>query len=124
MPDQPTLTPDEAYALVPKIECKGLCWQQCTITAANADERTRMTAAGGEGRKSRRDPLRCRYLSRNNRCTVYAVRPLLCRLYGVSVGLECPHGCKPERLLTREEASRLIRALYPQGVPFDQTLMD
>ncbi len=48
----------------------------------------------------------CPYLDiETKRCTVHENRPLICRLYGVSEGLPCPHGCKPNpRYLTRDEA--------------------
>ncbi len=32
----------------------------------------------------------CGFLSQENRCRIYEVRPLLCRLYGVITGLRCP----------------------------------
>jgi Fe-S-cluster containining protein len=46
--------------------------------------------------------LTCPYLE-NERCSVYEVRPMLCRLWGVVESMECPWGCRPERYLTRDE---------------------
>lgn len=39
------------------------------------------------------DPLTCIYRDeQKHRCAVYPVRPLICRLMGVSKGMQCPHG--------------------------------
>src|SRR2546429_6087610 len=37
-----------------------------------------------------------RSMLRNGRCTVYEVRPMICRLWGMVEGMQCPHGCVPE----------------------------
>ena len=44
------------------------------------------------------------------RCAVYALRPLICRLWGVMRSLPCMYGCYPEggRFLSDEEAFRLL----------------
>ena len=31
----------------------------------------------------------------HGRCTVYAARPMICRLWGVAQGMACPWGCQP-----------------------------
>jgi Fe-S-cluster containining protein len=53
------------------------------------------------------ETMNCVYLKKE-RCSIYSVRPLVCRLYGVSNGMQCPHGCQPSRLLTDVEAHLLI----------------
>jgi Fe-S-cluster containining protein len=53
------------------------------------------------------DGLTCRYLKKA-RCTIYDVRPLICRLYGAASGLECPHGCRPARLVARDKVDALL----------------
>jgi Fe-S-cluster containining protein len=42
-------------------------------------------------------------------CTVYRIRPLVCRLWGAIDHplMRCPHGCKPDRELTNEEQRSL-----------------
>lgn len=54
------------------------------------------------------ETLTCPLLGEDGRCTVYAARPLICRLYGSVSDLRCPHGCVPDRLLTPQQARRLI----------------
>lgn len=51
---------------------------------------------------------RCPHLGLSGRCEAYAVRPLICRLWGAVEDLRCPWGCKPDRYLTRLEARRLL----------------
>lgn len=122
-PTEPAPPPKKAvdlaavYAQLPTIECRGLCHSQCTVVPATDEELAAMQALGGDGRPHKKDKLRCRYLTRSNRCKVYEARPLMCRLYGVAEGLECPHGCKPSRLLTQEEAARLMDQTYGTDGP-------
>ena len=52
--------------------------------------------------------LSCVFLDGNRRCLVYDMRPMICRVYGVSLGLPCPHGCVPERWLTDEEGRDFV----------------
>jgi Fe-S-cluster containining protein len=54
----------------------------------------------------------------NNRCSVYSVRPMLCRLYGLVEGFECEHGCVPEGgLLSPEKGAEYLRRAVEIGGP-------
>ena len=44
----------------------------------------------------------------DRRCLVYEQRPMICRVYGVSRGLPCAHGCVPDRWLTDEEGREFV----------------
>lgn len=103
------------YAQLPALACKGLCSQSCGPIECSNLERKRARKAGGghiglkyldiEAIKAGHDVPACPALE-ETRCSVYAVRPMICRLYGmVQDRLECPHGCEPERWLDPEEAS-------------------
>lgn len=64
------------------------------------------------------ESLDCPLLTEEGRCSVYADRPALCRIWGAAVDLECPHGCRPKRRLTWEQVAALfgaIEALPGQG---------
>ncbi|NIP61853.1 MAG: hypothetical protein GWN01_01980 [Nitrosopumilaceae archaeon] len=53
----------------------------------------------------------CPYLE-NGLCSVYDVRPTICRLYG-AMG-ECPYGCQPKhgsKFLTKDELLQIISDL-------------
>lgn len=107
------------YARLPSIACKGLCSQSCGPIECSNLERKRVRKAGGghiglkyldvEAIKAGREVPACPALE-ETRCSVYAVRPLICRLFGLlqHPTMRCPHGCEPERWLTNEEASDLL----------------
>lgn len=100
----PVLRAVEAvYARVPSANCKGLCHETCGPIPMTRFEHDRITArvgyrpppmlATGEGDGD--DALRCTLLTPDNRCSVYDVRPLVCRLWGADEGMPCPWGCEP-----------------------------
>lgn len=66
-------------------------------------------AKGGTPRM--RDPMRCPMLSHAGACTVYTVRPYICRLWGATKTLRCPEGCEPERWLTVEESRDIFQRI-------------
>jgi len=90
------------YNRLPKIVCKGKCFVACgpiPLTFIEA-ERLRLSTH----KKPRHLPDRsCIYLSSEKRCTAYAIRPLICRIWGATRGMSCMHGCKPERWITPQE---------------------
>jgi len=103
------------YAKLPNIQCRGLCREQCSIIPSSELEFRRMAERGFDLREAGRSfmagggPSRCAALSPLGTCRAYDVRPLICRLYGVAEGLECAHGCQPDRrLLTRDEVHALL----------------
>ena len=51
----------------------------------------------------------CTLLDVHGACSVYAYRPLICRLWGTVKRMQCPHGCEPERWLSDEEAHEMIQ---------------
>ncbi len=112
----------ELYAAIPGVACKGLCHDQCTVIPVAPAERAAIESHTGRRVKTlpmvdppvmrpAADGLTCRYLKRE-RCSIYEVRPMICRLYGAAAGLECPHGCRPlAGLLSREVVSELLARL-------------
>lgn len=115
------------YQDIPQANCKGLCFDQCTVVPCSPLELQEIfREAGTEERKA--DGKRCPYLSPENRCGIYASRPTICRLFGtVPPGhpIACPHGCKPDSgyLSLRESAAILrrsveispgVRSLHPE----------
>lgn len=102
------------YERVPEIpDCAGHCWISCGPVTATWRERQRLRAAGV--RLAAEDTARgeaavhwCEALGPDGRCTVYQLRPLLCRIWGAVRSMACPHGCTPARWLTTREASDLV----------------
>lgn len=112
---------EEVYAKIPKLDCKRLCQNYCGVIELAEAERTRITESN-DGRPYIQTTSRCPVLDRNTgNCKAYSVRPLLCRLFGVTRGMACPHGCQPERWLSDEEAFEMIQRVHEVGglaVPF------
>ena len=81
---------------IPGFACKPGCHDCCGPVTASSEEVQRLprkTAAEHEHALAHLD---CVYLGPQG-CTVYAERPLICRLFGTSASLPCPHGCAPEQ---------------------------
>jgi hypothetical protein len=49
-------------------------------------------------------------LTETQRCRVYEIRPMICRLWGLVKGMPCPYGCRPDGgLLLDSEGKRLLQ---------------
>lgn len=116
------------YAKVPEIGCKGLCADACGPIDGGPRELVRMARAGVRlpprevairKMASTPDNYECPALV-NGRCSTYAARPMVCRVWGASEDLPCPYGCRPtggERLLTSAETLALLDAATKAGTP-------
>lgn len=119
---------DAIYARIPKIKCKRLCQDQCTLIAMTGPELKRIRDHTGrkndliaaddpevlvqrvlEVHRNGGAAKPCPKLTADGSCSAYAVRPLICRLYGLARKLACPHGCEVERMLTDQEAVMIMR---------------
>ncbi len=108
---------EELYSRIPEIRCRKKCHGACGPIGLFPAEVARIEAALGM-----RFPavdmhtLTCPMLTAGNRCGIYPLRPLVCRLYGAVEQMRCPHGCRPARFMTDEEVLALseeIAALMP-----------
>lgn len=101
---------DYVYAQIPDVGCKGLCQQCCDSIAMSATEQQRIRerhgrilplAAGFPGGH-------CPALTAAGACSVYQDRPFICRLWGATEELRCPHGCVPaDGFVPEDHAQRL-----------------
>lgn len=99
---------DELYAELPAIDCQRKCESSCGPIAMSRGEWQRIIKR--KGFEPRATSIDCPLLDRGL-CSVYAIRPMICRLWGVIETMPCPWGCKPERYLsTREGYIYLARA--------------
>jgi Fe-S-cluster containining protein len=111
---------DALYARVPAMTCQGRCGIACGPIILTDVEARRLIAVTHQSPKTilltptldaqgntRRE--RCVYLAPTDRCRAYAVRPLICRVWGVVKMLSCMHGCTPERWLHETEFLELAR---------------
>jgi Fe-S-cluster containining protein len=97
----------ELWAKIPKVECKGLCDNSCGPIECSTLERRLIEDRAGQKLHANTPGATCSML-RNGKCSVYSARPVICRLWGVTEAMACPHGCKPERFLSDREALEFI----------------
>jgi Fe-S-cluster containining protein len=58
----------------------------------------------------------CPYLDEDKRCSIYPVRPFLCRILAVSTDLPCPiRLCRHNKPLNHAQSSKLYREIYLTG---------
>ncbi len=114
---------EEIYSGIPEVACVDGCGKCCGLISMSKLEEGRIRRFLGERRLDIRfsnDPLdvtymkavygdnRCYFLDERQRCLVYPVRPIICRLYGTAENMRCPYAA-PAHYLTEEEVLRLIR---------------
>lgn len=111
------------YKQVPDAGCVGLCANTCTtfpVPRVEARNVRRATGADIGLRPGNDNPFtRCPLLDEDGRCTGYDVRPLICRMWGAAIGMQCAHGCQPARLLTVAETVSLTADVYEIGGQHD-----
>lgn len=103
---------------IPSTGCKGFCSESCGPIGCGPEE-TRLLAERGIELPDVLDTLRsiiddgadvptCPALV-NGRCSVYEVRPTICRLWGSVERMRCPWGCVPaDGYLPDEKAADLL----------------
>ncbi len=132
---------DAIYAQLPEIACRGLCYEECSAIAMTPAEHQRIRRASGiripdtvmDGPNAPDDDevirrlrvlapdrivgedYRCPALTVENRCAVYATRPLICRGYGTTRLTHCHFGCRPSRWLSEDEWLDLYRRVLEIG---------
>lgn len=99
---------DALYATLPTMQCRGYCHDSCGPIDPAVREKARIIERA-------RKPLTCgeyatcSMLTEERKCSVYDIRPMICRLWGLVRSMPCPYGCRPEGgLLPDEEGIRLI----------------
>ncbi len=120
---------DALLAELPTFQCKDGCADCCGPIEMTRLEYYRCIKESGRAQDDvkkqmqsnlKRQDYRCVLLDKKtNRCTVYAVRPVICRLFGVVNvdSLRCPHGYAPElnAQLTDERAREILALVNELG---------
>lgn len=117
-----TPTLEEIWARIPPVECKGLCQDSCGPIAMSNAEEARIRARGYQippmadalAAIDRGEDYYCPALV-DGSCAVYEDRPTICRLWGATQSMPCPHGCTPAEALTQEESYALLRQAAEAG---------
>lgn len=92
---------DALYGTLPNLDCQGKCAESCGPIAMTRIEEGRIIERTGSP-PTFDATLTCSLL-RDDRCTVYDIRPAICRLWGLVESMPCPWGCVPERYLSDRE---------------------
>ena len=117
----------EIYEKIPDIKCRDNCGECCGLISMSRYEEKRIRKYLEEYNLSIRfsnDPPnityvnayinammgvnKCHFLDDHKKCLIYPVRPIVCRLFGVSEHMKCPY-VKMEEYITEKESSQLIR---------------
>lgn len=101
------------YAELPNLECQGKCQEACGPILMSDTEEQVMRSAG----KTVPDPIEvlqsthtnCPHLTPFGRCSVYEIRPLICRIWGSVKSMKCEWGCIPDEWLTDTQARSLLQ---------------
>lgn len=103
---------ERVYADIPTIPaCDGRCVESCGPITMFAGEWERVKRSAGRAPRLAPGSLTCPLLSPAGRCTVYSVRPYICRLWGTTPQLACPFGCRPERWLSSSDALGIFKRI-------------
>lgn len=113
MPDVPPQL-QEIWDRVPEMKnCKGRCHTSCGPAPASGIERKLIEEDGKDlgVEDGMLGTMTCSLLSPDGSCSVYSIRPLICRIWGAARFLPCPYGCEPERYLSEVEAWEMLTAV-------------
>jgi len=100
---------DRAYASLPRLDCQRKCQESCGPIVFSGEERERITRRFGFFPPQHfPESLTCPLLDTQGDCSVHDIRPMICRLWGLTKSMACPFGCVPERWLTDTEAHALL----------------
>jgi hypothetical protein len=99
---------DALYATLPKLTCQGYCHDSCGPIDMSLRERQRIVQRARKPVECPRGAL-CSMLDEQRRCSVYEIRPMVCRLWGLVRSMPCQYGCRPDGgLLSDAEGVRLL----------------
>ncbi|HWE54176.1 MAG TPA: YkgJ family cysteine cluster protein [Acidimicrobiales bacterium] len=107
---------DDVYRQIPAVACRGLCINSCGPISMSKEEQARVRTRGvsiptmAEAMEAMAggEDYYCPALA-DGRCTVHDDRPTICRLWGATESMPCPHGCTPDDALTQADSYRLLR---------------
>ena len=82
-------------ARIPTFTCVVGCHDCCGPVTASAEEVSRLPVKTDAEHEAALSDYNCVYLGKHG-CEVYGERPLICRLFGTTASLPCPHGRHPD----------------------------
>jgi Fe-S-cluster containining protein len=112
---------DDLCRLIPEFLCTPGCHECCrrfgvpSRTQVEEERIQRFTAERGMAAGQARGTT-CPYLVVGLGCSIYPVRPLICRIYGTSPTYRCVMGVSPLRLLHEDEEVEIFHRYYTDFV--------
>lgn len=118
---------DSLLSEIPTFKCKDGCADCCGPVEMSRLEYHRCVKASGRSadelrqrmeRNFKRKVYQCALIDpKTNRCTVYQVRPAICRIFGTTKDLPCPHGYAPDaaQMLSDEKAREILALVGELG---------
>jgi len=110
---------DDIYRQIPSASCPEGCGQCCgPVFPSLAELRNIKGYCLGHHLEYKAflditDDGSCPYLTAQKECSIYPVRPFLCRILAASIDLPCPLGkCIPQRVLNHPQSDALYVAIY------------
>lgn len=120
------------YAQLPTIECQRKCQECCGPLAMTRLEAKRLPEfkfeRGFWKTQLTNRPMGAAFITvtphhslvcpmlKDGACSVYSRRPAVCRLWGITEDMPCPHGCKPSVVWTKQQAAEWILAVARIGL--------
>ncbi len=86
---------------IPSFECVPGCHDCCGPVTTSSEEMSRLPVKSDADHEAALNDFNCVHLGPNG-CTVYAERPLICRLFGTTPQMACPNGCRPANMVEPE----------------------
>jgi len=81
---------------IPRFDCVPGCHDCCGPVTASSEEMSRLPRKSAAEQEAALVEYNCVHLGPQG-CQVYEQRPLICRLFGTTPNLPCPHGRGPEQ---------------------------
>lgn len=83
---------------IPSFACKPGCHDCCGPVTTSSEEMARLPVKSQAEHDAALANWSCPHLGESG-CQVYGERPLICRLFGTTPRLPCPHGQRPELMI-------------------------
>jgi uncharacterized protein len=97
---------------IPSFECIPGCHDCCGPVTTSSEEMSRLPRKTAAEHEAAMENLSCPHLA-DKGCTVYMERPLICRLFGTTPTLPCPHGKRPEMMID-EKIEKQIHQFFKE----------
>jgi Fe-S-cluster containining protein len=83
---------------IPSFECVEGCHDCCGPVTTSSEEMSRLPVKTDAEHEAALNDFNCVHLGPKG-CTVYAQRPLICRLFGTTPRMPCPNDRRPEVMI-------------------------